>query len=105
MSLSINALIQTAERDIEVLRHNKSVQADRRQYRAAGASGKAAGSSKKTGFLAKHVRNCSKPSEVLENAVEGVSEGLKADAPTTRLLYESRGALMEAARLAKQWGY
>lgn len=105
MSLTLNAIIQTAERDIEVLRANKQVAHDRALYRHAGASSRAAGKSQRTGFLSKHVRYATKPSEVIRNAIRGRLDGVRAEHPFTRLLYGDEVVLIRAAQLAEQWGH
>lgn len=102
--LTENHLIQTAERDLRIPGHNSVVNIERGQYKASGASARAAGSKLSTGFLGKHVRHCNKPSEVLRKALAGRMDALKSKDRAVRLLYEDAELLERAAKLAEEYG-
>ena len=102
--LTINHLIQTAERDLRIPGHNSVVSIDRDRYKSSGASPRAAGSKLSTGFLSRHVRHCNKPSEVLRRALAGRMDALKSRDPSVQLLYGDAELLERAAKLAEEWG-
>jgi hypothetical protein len=102
--LSVNALIQAAERDIDIARHNAATKQQRASYVAVGASRRHAGRAQKTSFLPSHVRGATRPSEVLQNALDGVLDGQAKAEGANKFLYESRARLAEAIKLAREYG-
>lgn len=103
--LTVNHLIQTAERDLRIPGHNSVVNIDRGQYKSSGANPRAAGSKLSTGFLARHVRHCKKPSEVLRRALAGRMDALKSRDQAIQLLYGDADLLERAAKMAEEWGH
>lgn len=98
--LTPGALLEAAERDLRVRASNRKIAQARRDLALTGADEDFQG----YGFLAKHVRAADPtgdPAAVLEAAILGRQDGLRAGRTDRLRLYRDRDTLLAALRLAQ----
>lgn len=103
--LTPGALLQAAERDLRVRASNRKIAQARRDLALTGVRAIWADEDfQGYGFLAKHVRAADPtgdPAAVLEGAILGRQDGLRAGRTDRLRLYRDRDTLLAALRLAQ----